>query len=85
MKHPAVKMDIDGKYSVIPLDDDVSIFYLYMYDIYRIMAILKVKTDIITSISASSIGRAVILVITYVETFKMDVIVFIGIKHHNVT
>ena len=50
MKHPAVKMDIDGKYSVIPLDDDVSIFYLYMYDIYRIMAILKVKTDIITSI-----------------------------------
>lgn len=24
MKHPAVKMEIDGKHSVIPLDDDVS-------------------------------------------------------------
>jgi hypothetical protein len=54
MKHPAVKMDIDGKYSVIPLDDDVSIFYLY--DIYRIMTVLKVETDIIVSITVSLIG-----------------------------
>jgi hypothetical protein len=64
MKHPAVKMDIDGKYSVIPLDDDVSIFYLY--DIYRIMTVLKVETDIIVSITVSLIGQAVILVIMYV-------------------
>ena len=64
MKHPAVKMDIDGKYSVIPLDDDVSIFYLY--DIYRIMTVLKVETDIIASITVSLIGQAVILVIMYV-------------------
>ena len=36
-------------------------------DIYRIMAVLKVETDIIVtcSISASLIGRAVILVIVH--------------------
>jgi hypothetical protein len=43
-----------------------------MQDIYRITAVLKVETDIITSIAASPIGRAVILVIMYVETFKTN-------------
>ena len=42
------------------------------------MAVLKVETDIITSIAVSLIGRAVILVILYVDTFKTDVIVCIG-------
>ena len=41
------------------------------------MAVLKVKTDIITSITARPIGRAAILVIMYVESFETDVIVFI--------
>ena len=41
----------------------------------RIMAVLKVETDIITSMTMSLIGRAVILVIMCVKT---DVIVFIG-------
>jgi hypothetical protein len=49
------------------------------------MAVLKVKTDIIASIAASLIGRAVKLVIMYVETFKPYVIDFNGIKRHNVT
>ena len=39
---------------------------------------MKVETDIITSITASLIGRAVILVIMYVEIFQTDVIVFIS-------
>lgn len=59
MKHPAVKMDIDGKYSVIPLDDDVSICYLC--NIYRITTDLKVKITIIASITANLIGKAVIM------------------------
>ena len=42
------------------------------------MAVLKVETDIIASISASLTGRAVILVIMYVEIFRTGVIVFIG-------
>jgi hypothetical protein len=46
--------------------------------IYRITAVLKVKTDIIASITASQTGGAVILVIMYVEIFKTDVIVLIG-------
>jgi hypothetical protein len=37
------------------------------------MAVLKVKTDIITSITARPIGRAAILVIMYVESFETDV------------
>ena len=46
--------------------------------IYKITAVMKVKTDIIANIPASLIGRAVILVIMYVKTFKSDVIVYIG-------
>jgi hypothetical protein len=38
---------------------------------------LKVETDIITSITASPTGWAMILVIMYVEIFKTGVIVFI--------
>ena len=55
-------------------------------DTYRIITTLKVETDIIVSIAASLIGRAVILVIIMsVQTFKKDLIVFIDIKHHNAT
>jgi len=39
---------------------------------------LKVNTDIITSIAASPTGRAVILVLMYVEIFKTVIIDFIG-------
>jgi hypothetical protein len=39
---------------------------------------MKVETDIITNITVSLIGRAVLLVIMYVEIFKTDVIIFIG-------
>jgi len=40
------------------------------------MAVLKVETDIITSITASPMGQIAILVIMYVQTFKTDIIVF---------
>jgi hypothetical protein len=43
-----------------------------------VLSILKVETDIITSIHESPIGRAVILVIMYAETFKTGVIAFIS-------
>ena len=42
------------------------------------MAILKVETDIIVNISASSIGRAGIFVIMSVKALSTDLIVFIG-------
>ena len=47
-----------------------------LIDRYRITAVLKVETDIIASIAASPIGQ--LLVIMSVDTFKTDVIVFIG-------
>jgi hypothetical protein len=54
-----------------------------------ILAIMSVSTfnevQQLYSITASLIGRAMILVIMYVETFKIDVIVFISIKRHNAT
>ena len=43
-------------------------------DKYRIMSVLKVEIDIITSIA----GQNVILLIMYVETFKTDFNVFIS-------
>lgn len=46
--------------------------------INRKMTILKVETDIITSIHESPIGRAMILLIMYAETFKTGVIAFIS-------
>ena len=49
------------------------------YIIYRITSILKVETDIITSIKASSI-RAVIM---YIETFKTEVIFIMCMKSNN--
>jgi len=45
---------------------------------YRIMAVMMVETGIISSIAASLIGQAVILVIMFVEVFKTDVIFFIS-------
>jgi hypothetical protein len=47
-------------------------------DIYRITAILKVETDIIAGIAATSRGLAVMLVIIYVVIFITGVIVLIG-------
>ena len=45
---------------------------------YRIMSVMKVEKDINSSIKGNPIGRAVILVIIYFETFKADVIVCFG-------
>ena len=39
---------------------------------YRITAVLKVKTDIITSMTASPVGQAVILMIMYVKMCFMS-------------
>ena len=47
------------------------------YDKYRLLAVMKVETDIIARITESPVGEAVILVIIKVETFKTDIIVFI--------
>jgi hypothetical protein len=41
------------------------------------IAVLKIETETVTSIAASLIGQAVILVIMYVKIFKIDIIVFI--------
>ena len=51
--------------------------FLQIY-IYIIKAVLKVETDIIASITASQTGRAVKLVIMYVNIFKTGFIVFIS-------
>jgi hypothetical protein len=48
------------------------------YDIYKITAILKFETNVIANISVNPIWRAVIFVIMSVDTFKTDVVVFIG-------
>ena len=50
----------------------------FIAKIYRIMAILKVETDIIANISSSPMGRAVIFVIMFVEARITDIIVFIS-------
>ena len=47
-------------------------------EIFRIMAILKVETDIIGNISMSAIGGAKIFVIMSVEAFRTELIVFIS-------
>ena len=47
-------------------------WYSPILDKYRIMAVLKVETDIITCITVSPIGWAVIPVIMHIETLKMD-------------
>jgi hypothetical protein len=44
----------------------------------ELTAVMKVETDIITSIAASPIGWNVILVLVYVETFITNVIVFVS-------
>jgi hypothetical protein len=45
---------------------------------FRVTAVLKFDTNIITSIAADPIELAVMLVIMHVEIFKTDVTVFIG-------
>jgi hypothetical protein len=47
--------------------------YLFI-NLKRITGVLKVETDIITSITTSLIGRASIRVITFVETFKLTLL-----------
>ena len=42
------------------------------------MVVVKVKTEIMASITSSMIEQAVKLVILYAETFTANVIVFIG-------
>ena len=49
-----------------------------MFDLYRILSILKVETDIIANISVSPKGRAGIYVIMSLKAFRTDIIVFIG-------
>jgi hypothetical protein len=51
--------------------------YILMSNIL-LLSVLKIEADIITSIVASTVERAAILVIMYVETFNSDVIVFLG-------
>jgi hypothetical protein len=65
--------------------DTLLILFLYIlrYDEYITVA-LKVETDISASIKANQKGRAMILMIMFVRTFKTDVIVFIGNKPHNI-
>ena len=45
--------------------------------VYRITAVVKVKTDIIASIVESPIVLVVILVVMYFETFTTGITVFI--------
>ena len=45
---------------------------------YRKTTILKDETDIIANITASLNGQVVMLINVYVETFKINDIVFIG-------
>ena len=59
--------------------------HLSVDSIYRITAILNYETCIIASIAMSPIGRVIMLVKMYVEIFKTDVIVFIGIERQHVT
>jgi hypothetical protein len=51
---------------------------IIVFIIYRIMVVVKVKTEIMASITSSMIEQAVKLVILYAETFTANVIVFIG-------
>jgi len=45
---------------------------------YRILAVVKVETDIIAGIITSLMGQAEILVIMYAKIFTTDFIVFIS-------
>lgn len=45
------------------------------------MTVVKVETDIIIGITLRPKGKTVILVILYAETFKPDIVIFIGFKH----
>jgi len=57
---------------------DVRVTILYVGRIHRLAVVLKVETDIIGSNAASPIGRAMVLMLMFVEIFKTDHIVFIG-------
>jgi hypothetical protein len=65
---------------IFSLDWKILVFLWHICNKYRIPDFLKVKTDIITSMAVSPIGRAVII---SVKTFKTNVIgFFFGIKRH---
>ena len=55
---------IDSYNSIITIFNSIRI-----HDTYRTMTVLNATADIIISITVSVIGRAVILVIMYVENF----------------
>jgi hypothetical protein len=65
--------------------------HLCVCKVCKITSVVKVKTDIITSIAEIPIGQPVILLkmyvkyVKYAKTFKTNVIVFICIKHHIMT
>jgi hypothetical protein len=52
-----------------------------LQDKYRITVVMKVKTDIITSITARLMEWAVIVLTMYVKTFKTHVI-FLSVSHN---
>ena len=54
----------------------ITISLFFSFHIFKIMVVLKVETDNITSISASQIGQVMTLSIRHVKTFKTDIIVF---------
>ena len=51
--------------------------FVVNFEKYRITVVMKVETNIITSIRASLKGQTLILMIIYVETFNTNYIVFI--------
>lgn len=54
-------------------------YYMYTIYLYRIIAVTKVKTEMIASnIAVSLTGRAAILAMMYTETNKTGVIALIG-------
>ena len=55
----------------------ISSTYICSYNKYRITSGLKVETDIITNTTTNLIGRAVILLIMFVQSFTFEVTVFI--------
>jgi hypothetical protein len=56
------------------LQPDLSIINIKHLFIYRIAAVMKIETDVIASIATSLIERAVVLVLMYVQTFKLTLL-----------
>lgn len=56
----------------------IKMYYMYTIYLYRIIAVTKVKTEMIANIAASLTRRAAILAMMYTETNKTGVIALIG-------